>query len=756
VHILLANEYWRIPSEAAFESGMRNLYKKNIMIFSPARSGSTLISLIFGAHSKITNFGESHWASEESMSRSDRTTASEWECRAHGPDCPTVKKIAEKLRYENHLEVLSEYSETEFILTSNKNRSHYTKMDYDKTENFILLIYKPPEVWAGSYLDGKKMKLPKDSGEAAKILADKFYQYYDKHIELIEGDKHLNNYFVVDYLRLVEEGQEYVEEICDFLGIDFESEMMQFNTYLTSGDLNQHPIGGNRRTYVTLNKGKDKRYDKDENNIYYEKKYLGFLDEKNLSEIRSDPRYKQLTQRLGIKSSAKILIEDGKDSLISQSVVYVATDRLYAGRMSAYGGYLKLPIVDRMVDNGTIYKNAIATAGSTLMCHSTEWSGRYPSDLHGEVPYNERVYHTPMEEGLDTVFTDFIAKGFDVHIVLVKKRPGKTYDSFSPIFNLWPEDLNIVTIPDWDRPGGELLRRRDQIMKAEELVSKSVNSGRPAFVFVKCHGYHRPEFRSKFLNYANQTMITYDDLYNAEIDEAMGELLDSYDYPDGACPDVWFASDHGSWAGESFRNHYGYHLHQEIVHVPLISSKGGGKKIDNIFSMKEVRRLLTGDSPKLDEEYIFAETLYPGQINLNPDSGIFSMAKLMVRKGKYKYIYSMHGIEGDGEPSEELYDLDYDPLEKFNMAQAFEHKYKDVARVAKSGIPFNRITQRIHSDPKKARKFEKFIPKDSEGLTFKREFQFSGWPEIHEKLVELREKAREYWEETGRGAHFKF
>ena len=116
----------------------------------------------------------------------------------------------------------------------------------------------------------------------------------------------------------------------------------------------------------------------------------------------------------------------------------------------------------------------------------------------------------------------------------------------------------------------------------------------------------------------------------------------------------------------------------------------------------------------------------------------------------------MHGEEGDSEPCEELFDLDYDPLEKFNMAQAFNTGYKDVARVTKNGIPFNKITQRVHSDSKMARKFDKFIPKDSDGLSFKREFQFSGWPEIHEILIELRGKAKDYWEKTGRGEHFKF
>ena len=72
---------------------------------------------------------------------------------------------------------------------------------------------------------------------------------------------------VIEYLRLVSEKEDYVREICDYLRIDYESQMMQFNTYLSSGDKHNHPIGGNVRTYGNLNNGADNRYSEDENNI---------------------------------------------------------------------------------------------------------------------------------------------------------------------------------------------------------------------------------------------------------------------------------------------------------------------------------------------------------------------------------------------------------------------------------------------------------------------------------------------------------
>ena len=310
--------------------------------------------------------------------------------------------------------------------------------------------------------------------------------------------------------------------------------------------------------------------------------------------------------------------------------------------------------------------------------------------------------------------------------------------------------------------GGEGIRRKDQIMKIAELVEESEKNGKPAFVFLKCHGYNKTEYRTEYLRYAGQQRVTDDDLYNCEIDEALGTLLDHFGYPGNKeAPTIWFASDHGSWAGEGFRNHYGYHLNQEIVHVPLISSKGGGRVVDSVFSMKEVRRLLTGDSPKMNERYIFAETLYPGQITDKPDNGVLSTAKLMVRLNRYKYIYSMHGVEGDGEPEEELYDLAYDPREKFNLAAAFNHTHKDVARPSEGGVPFHHVSSRINSNTKKA--IEALNSESAyccylcqiRGDGMKTNFQLSGWHEVFKIYMKLRSQAGNYWKKTGREEFFR-
>ena len=65
------------------------------------------------------------------------------------------------LMYSNHLNTLSKFSDTEYILTSNKHKGHYAKMDYKDFQNYVLLMYKPIEVWAGSFLTPAKRRKSK-------------------------------------------------------------------------------------------------------------------------------------------------------------------------------------------------------------------------------------------------------------------------------------------------------------------------------------------------------------------------------------------------------------------------------------------------------------------------------------------------------------------------------------------------------------------------------------------------------------------
>lgn len=434
-------------------------------------------------------------------------------------------------------------------------------------------------------------------------------------------------------------------------------------------------------------------------------------------------------------------------------IIYIATDRAYAGKFRLYGGYNVYPNLKRMSDHGALYRNATAAAGSTLMCHASEWTGRYTWDLHKDIPYKKRVYSVPIPYQ-DSVFTDLEKLGYDSYIILVKKRQGKCYDSFKPVFDLWPKSVNLRILYDWDTPEGAGNTRRTQFEEIIKCLDSSKKRNRKAFIWLKCHGFYQWEQRAKYLNYAGQRRVNKEDIYNAEIDDNIGFLLDEIDFKNPTAPEIWFASDHGSWLGEDLRAWYGYHLNQEIVHVPLIRSKGGGTVIDTVFSMRKIRAMLNGDH-NIGEEFIYAETLYPGQFSKNHSSGTFSLAKIMVRMGRYKYIYSRFGKDGTSdEPLEELYDVAYDPAEKFNMSLVFTKKYQDQARSGLTGKPLTQILSRINSNDIITKSTSTFNGQMPENEIFLNSLNECGWEEIQGILIKLRTQAKTIWEKTGREAKF--
>jgi len=440
-----------------------------------------------------------------------------------------------------------------------------------------------------------------------------------------------------------------------------------------------------------------------------------------------------------------------------KDIVYIATDRTPASRLALYGGYNIFPNIERLAEGGTVYENAVACAGSTVMCHTSEWLGEYTWAHRKGVPHEKRLYDANYGSG-ESLFTDLTKMGYDVHLIFMARKDAKTgvgkyYYTYKQVASLWPKEAYIHVYHDYDMPEQEnkTFSRKDHVLKVVDCLEQSRKRGRPAFVWIKMHGCYRWGLKNSekpdYTHYAGQYRPTANCTYNAENDDAIGCLMDELGYGSaGDFPEVWFGSDHGAFSGENYRSDYGYHLYQEIVHVPLICSSKiyDQDSVSNVFSMKEVRRLLTRDNSiglpghNLNEKYVFAETLYSGQVPKGPGTRR-AMMKIMVRKGRYKYIYSAHGPDGFSKaPTEELFDLEFDPVEKINLLQPFTDKYRDSARPAKNGLVGTKVFPRHAMNTKKY------------GLG-----NYRGWPEILNIASELRGQARKVWKKSGRGKFFK-
>lgn len=465
---------------------------------------------------------------------------------------------------------------------------------------------------------------------------------------------------------------------------------------------------------------------------------------------------------------------------MNKDIIYIATDRMYAGRMSLYGGYNKYPNIERIAKNGTIFLNAQAAAASTLMCHSCEWTGLYPWQLHDEtnVPFQERIYETQIFSS-QNIFTDLLKLDYDVNIVFVNK-PGKYFETYTQTAGIWGKDgIKVHLVDDWDiNPNNS---RKTHLKTALKILENSRKSGKKCFVWMKIHGFYKEmnpvtgaigDPLLRYLDYAGQTRVTRDDAWNAIVDEVVGEILDEVGHlKDDNAPEIVFASDHGAFQGEYGLKDYGFHLNQEIVHVPLISSYcvekdqltlpagSNPSSIDTLFSMRQIRNLLT--KRKFDkEDMIFSETLYPGQVSNSPNTKN-SFSKIAAFDERYKYVYQPWGFNGESNaPEELLFDTWYDKNEKINLAN-FDGQYRDVARGTSEIV--KDVLMRYHSNTSYARNPDNFfenldnkIRKNPKVKITENLSVGTGWKEIEEIREKFRNACRNVWSSTGRKSQFKF
>ena len=469
---------------------------------------------------------------------------------------------------------------------------------------------------------------------------------------------------------------------------------------------------------------------------------------------------------------------------MNHDILCIATDRLCNHRMKLFGGYNIFPNIDKIAKNGTVFSNAIACSASTLSCHAAEWTGKNVWELHDElgVSYNQRNYDLPILSK-KSLFTDLIEKGYDVHLVFMHK-PNKyfpsSYRQIIPIFNKLK--VNVHGIHEWDTPEGFMVNRERHISYCAEIIENNRKEGKKTFVWTKIAGMYQAQdsqknmihLGHKYHKYADQLRITRDDVWQCAVDEAIGKVMEKFNYgkPNSTCPEIVFSSDHGAWYGERGKAYYGYDLNEEIINVPLISSfcysKEGKKEKEGTspityekpVSMKNFRHIVCGSLKEyFEEEYQYSETLFPGQVSRVRDER-YSKSKTSVRYGKYKYIYSPWWQDGTSEnATEELYDIEYDPHEKFNLAD-FDKEWYDCSRrqpsvacEGKSGLRYCDVMSRFHSNIEIVT--QKEDPPEAKYCVGKNKNESgsgerTGWGEIREIRESLRVKVKQLWYNTGR------
>ncbi len=377
------------------------------------------------------------------------------------------------------------------------------------------------------------------------------------------------------------------------------------------------------------------------------------------------------------------------------NVLLVSVDTTRADHLACYGhATARTPNIDRFAAEGTRFAWCISSAPLTLPSHATMLTGSYPF-VHGardngiffvqqdnvmlQELFKEAGYATHAEVAAPVLGAKYgLNQGFDTYGEVVSGRRKPKLVVRDPV-RLQDVDAEGPGEPviELEAPEIETDRKADDITRRGiELLTAAAQDKVPFFMFLHFFDPHWPhEAPERFSK-------EIDDGYLAEIsffDEQFGVLMDAI-RDLGLAPRtlVILVSDHGEGRGEHGEYTHSTFLYDSTLHVPLVMSCPGTVAAGQVVQ-SQVRLLdlaptiadfaglprtsqmqgssllpLLVDPARSVELACYAETLVPqNSLNYSPLRA--------VRSDDWKYVLA---------PRAELYDLNDDPKEIFNLAGA--------------------------------------------------------------------------------------
>jgi arylsulfatase A-like enzyme/Tfp pilus assembly protein PilF len=372
---------------------------------------------------------------------------------------------------------------------------------------------------------------------------------------------------------------------------------------------------------------------------------------------------------VGCKGEGKIPDLTGE---IDYNLLIITIDTLRADRLGCYGfENAETPNIDRLVNNGVMFKNCYSSVPLTLPSHCTIFTGREP--VAHNVRNNGTYFLNNRENTLAEIFK---RRHYCTHAVISSFVLMSKF-GLNQGFDLYDDSL------DFDKAANYIRTQiRADIVYAKFKNWLNKNNQKKFFSWIHFYDPHMPydppgDYKEKFKN----------DLYSGEIayvDQYIGKIikdLESKRIRDKTL--IILTSDHGEAFGEHKEIGHGIFCYEESLKVPLIFNNPVTWKHKKVIShyvtlldlMPTILQLFDIEIPpgvqgksfaymfgrKEDKEeklkpYYFESMAGKDDMNWAPLTGIIM--------NQYKYISL---------PEPELYNLSNDPLEKQNL---FKKKYR--------------------------------------------------------------------------------
>lgn len=329
------------------------------------------------------------------------------------------------------------------------------------------------------------------------------------------------------------------------------------------------------------------------------------------------------------------------------SILFLTKDAFCKAYLPCYGNKFyegKTPNLDELVRKGTLYNNYFTAAPSSAMSYLSMFTRRYPYQ-------QEMQLYIQLKKDFSerTLFDDAYDRGYSCHVLWDSGWMRLAYD----FTRCYGKHTEIHNMDNFRQPVGshyphEGVLQRDN-NKADEAIKQlehelQIITNNKSKVFLWCHLPHVLAGRT---SYGDDI-----DLY----DNYLGIFRKYFDDSQ-----IFISADHGNMNGLKGKVCYGFDVYDTSICIPLITPNIEGVSVcDKYISNTNVFELLF-DRKVVESEVIFSDSAYYAQ----------PYRKLAVIKGKYRYIYNKKN------DFEELYDIEYDPNQNFNL---MDDKIYDVDR----------------------------------------------------------------------------
>jgi arylsulfatase A-like enzyme len=405
------------------------------------------------------------------------------------------------------------------------------------------------------------------------------------------------------------------------------------------------------------------------------------------------------------------------------NIVLIIWDAVRAEDLSLYGFRRPTtPNLQRIARTGVVFDRAIAPAPWTLPSHASLFTGLLPNEMSAD-------FDTPLGAHRHTLAEELRDRGYETAAFVANLTYGSAWTglnqgfiryhdfpfSFEALGQSTTLSLDVIQLLRGNNKRDRyLLVRKTAADINEDVISwlSRRERERPFFAFLNYLDAHDPylahePFSKRFsaraplqpqigaVNYTSQQRRELRDAYDANIaylDHHLGVLLDRLE--DGGVLDstiVIIASDHGEQFGEHGLMMHANSLYLQLLHVPLIirypPRVPAMRRVAQTVSLRNIPATVM-DLIGVSEASIFPGTSLarfwksggkPSQMADDPPiltvlsqkANLFSERTAPIKRGRMASLVSgdLHYIR-NGDGTEELYELDSDPREEYDVSAA--------------------------------------------------------------------------------------